>query len=165
MSWIRNVFGWVSVGGYAPTIPNPPPPPAPREVELSCFIKGLIRSMRETPGEWKRTDLSIMRVAWIHESSRTWVTHQAFGDSRYQGPLFISTQECKDRSNAECDALIDALYLYLEDPESVRLDAMVVKLNREREERNTKRRAPFEILGCPPPSAQSIPNQSPNASS
>ncbi len=121
--------------------PNPP--------ALSCFVKGLIRSMKETPGEWKRSDFTIFTCSWKHRSSEIRLAYQSSYsiDPDTRGLLFINDDP--HRNNFEHDAIVKALYNSLETPFQVELRERMVEAKAKKDAEFAIQRAPFEKLGCP----------------
>ncbi len=120
------------------------PSPVPVQPEpLSCFVLGLIRSMKETPGDWKRSEWS-GDPWWSHPSG---ITVTQWATSYWKGRVNVVGHEITDMERV---TLKHAFETYLENP-------IQEALARKRAEREAKEaieraaeRAPFEALGCPP---------------
>ena len=110
-----------------PPVAPPPPPPEP-----SCFVKGLIHSMRTEPQDWKRECFIGLGFSWSHKTQGVTL----YEDSRPYGGLSDRLPE------HESKLLATALQEYLVLPEKERA-------NREVQQREAAKREYFEKLGCP----------------
>ncbi len=135
----------------APTVPEPVP-------ELSCFVKGLIRSMQETPTDWSWIEdahsvshgrtYSRTSWAWKHTSGLT--VHMV--RSRYRG-------DDEERRNAyvqdhslyghDAHGLFAGTQTYLDNPRAAAIAAKRAAEQAVKDARLAAIRAPFEALGCP----------------
>lgn len=107
MNWFNRLF---SFGDRQPHEPLSQPT---KEPELSCFVKGLIRSMKETPEEWTRYERFYSGgEAWAHPalSGCIWLPAPL---SRY---VRLSNEKAPNLTYDESKALTDAVFVYLEEP-------------------------------------------------
>lgn len=132
MNWFTRLISFGS-WQHEPLAPQPAQPVP----ELSCFVKGLIRSMKETPGEWKtstwdrrwRQHLGVTLTDWGYPWSR-------------QGRIRVVGHEL---TPVELEALSAAWYAHIEPCIDDELKAMAAKAQAAAQ----AERAPFEKLGCP----------------
>lgn len=107
-----------------------------REPELSCFVKGIIRSMRETPDEWRYAGLCCYH--YPSDSTRPDLCLRR-ERSNYQPsgylPWYVENQKLTD---AEREAIGSQGIAHLQ-------SVAAKKADNER----VAARAPFERLGCP----------------
>lgn len=115
MNWLTRLFARDS---------KPPEP--------SCFVKGLIRSMKETPEKWERHHISHCDItSWGHSCPYVllWLP-----DLWHRSVHSVSSDFPK-LTRAEKKALTHALFEYLEKPYHAKIVEALT--------------APFEKLGCP----------------
>jgi hypothetical protein len=126
------------------------PVEAPKEApqpELSCFVKGLIRSMKETPDEWRRSEMTMFTCRWTHSSGISIAYDSPLSiDPRGRGTLLVDGEIIHGH---EHDVIVRALYDHLEGPVQAE-HARVATIEKTKEDaERAARRAPFEKLGCP----------------
>jgi hypothetical protein len=142
----------------SPPEPWPDPPAEPVDPEPSCFIKGIVKSMIQTPENW-------VYSAWVqipgqpdtHSSTYTHTSGLSvwIGDSFYYGGVrrgsftprrTVNVAEISPKDStvtrAELILLGETFDKYLEGP---RLD----KLKKEEELKEASNRVYFENIGCP----------------
>lgn len=153
-----------------PSDPAPefPPMAAPPTVStpISCFVKGLIRSMRESSDQWtyafKQSSSGGRRYSpwscwsWTHVSGMklTVFTERRAREDDEKFNLHIPAQSI---TPVEERALLEGVSLYLDGPRLARLRAAADAEEAERLAALAAKRAPFEALGCPS-GADSRPN-------
>lgn len=118
-----------TVGGEsAPTQPVEPP-------ALSCFVKGIIRSMRETPDDWGLVNNQCWHYAPDHRSLRRDCEldyARGYGIKSY---WWVRDQSVTEAESCAIEAQGIAFLIAHRQAKDERLRAVA--------------RAPFEALGCP----------------
>lgn len=113
-----------------PVIPNPPPP------KLSLFVRGIIKSMRETPDQWRRFDRT--GDLWIHDLSNVCIVISDDGTAHPVGHNSTSKHEIR--------ALHAASMAYLEGPIIAKAEAEKIADANRNALKLAAERAPFEAL-------------------
>lgn len=128
-----------------PVDPIPAPPP-----ELSCLVRGLIKSMKETPKEWERNEFALYGAMWTHTSTGVWVSHKD-GWNPYPGSIDYSSIFTNAGTIAphEKQPLISAFLIYLEGPDKARQEDLAKIVEEVAALESARLAAPFERLGCP----------------
>lgn len=110
-------------------VETPAPVPPPPHQEPSCFVKGLIHSMKTESQNWQRKHL--FNFYW---SCRGVVLHEGDRDPYYcpESPL----------SKSDSKLLAAAVQEYLVKP-------MTQQEEQKKDREEAAKRAPFEKLGCP----------------
>lgn len=108
-----------------PVYPVPAPPP-----ELSCFVKGIIKSMCENPDEWNVSDHRCTHSKTNLDMRRRRAHSRGWLDWKIEGQSI---------SDAESTAIQRQGVAYLQALAGQKRDAV-----------RAAARAPFEALGCPP---------------
>lgn len=119
----------------------------PQISELSCFVRGLIRSMKETPTEWEREPyVAFIRVYWRHFSG---ISISRWQDKDMLG-IYPNVNVTDYTPNpAEAIALKEAFLTYLENPYQAEIEKRRVEREAALQIRIAAQRASFEKLGCP----------------
>ncbi len=147
LAWVGAIFWFAKLNrkphGARP-VGLPPKPQLIESDDLSCFVKGLIRSIRETPAEWR---------CWVDLdgdddhclfSSRGVSLHYKANDSyyprQYDHPAF---------SRSERLALKDVIHTVLYQPTMAKARSTRAQRAADRLRAMAAQRAPFEALGCP----------------
>ena len=107
--------------------------------ELSCFVRGLIRSMKETPEKWERNHLYFIRATnWTYLSPYV----SLWMPDVYRWTVHSVSRDFPKLTRVEKKALTTSLFEYLEKPYQAKiLDARTIE--------QRKLMAPFEKMGCP----------------
>jgi hypothetical protein len=135
-------------------VPTPPAPSKPAP-EFSCFIKGVILSMKETPELWTWDKGEYVagyysgytKYLWTHSLSGLII---AYNNSRHG---FISFPQDHPSNAVEDNAICDAVKTYLEPLRTQHKDAEAKRIRAEELAKTAHIRAPFERLACPPNSS------------
>jgi hypothetical protein len=125
------------------SVVSPAPRPAP---EPSCFVKGIIRSMKETPEHWRLSDRYCLYYANL-DPIRTadQVTH-------VPPDLALSLNLHGDEHGKVWCWDIDGHYTTYEEKDAIKKQirqSFILPLEREKEAKAAAQRASFEQLGCP----------------
>ncbi len=157
---------------YGPSVGFPPRPQlmelqVTESSVLSCFVKGVIRSIIEHPDEWpmdppKTTDFytnsSSSAGGWTHASGVTVILSIYTRCLHLGGPRDYTKTETRsvylmggDHSltSHESTALLSAIDQYLEGPRLRAIERQIAHDRAIAESKAALIRAPFERLGCP----------------
>jgi hypothetical protein len=118
------------------------PRPAP---ELSCFVKGIIRSMKETPEHWRLFD---RRCSYYVNLDPI----RAGGRVSRIPDLTLSLNLHGDEHGDVWCWDVDGHYTTYEEKAAIEKQirlSFIAPLEREKEAKAAAQRAPFERLGCP----------------
>jgi hypothetical protein len=141
MNWFTRLFSKPEPAPQPVFVPPPKPMPV-----ISCFVKGLIRSMRETPHEWKLG----RETAWHTKPDGTvdiTLDNSCYYAESYLGreAVYLGWRVVGYEINGwEKYAIRDEGIAFLKDIEKKVEDAAYAK----RKEDLAALRAPFERLGC-----------------
>lgn len=131
--------------------PAPIVPPA----EVSCFVKGLIRSMRETPSQWTYSsdrwycNWYCNVWTWTHKSNIQ-IERREVREWGADGVIRqYTTIDRHPLKSHDSDALRIAITTYLDNPRIASIKAQNEAIEAARQAKLAAERAPWEALGCP----------------
>ena len=132
-------------GKIQPVDPWPAPP------ELSCFVRGLIKSMKETPDQWHRQPfMGFHTVTWLSGDLKIGQSQTPYSTDPKIEPVDVVGHSL---TAYERKMLTVTWQTLLEGPYQDGVKAVMEKDREERARVQAAVRASFEKLGCPTDSA------------
>lgn len=158
---IAGVLILILVVVYSPTgeytriryIPPSPPTPPPPKQEISCFIKGIIKSMKDTPGDWFLDSYRDKMLG--HKGTLTWVSrerHISSSRTGVFGEVYCITQNGIHLHTTNLTETAELTPAFLAIFNMAQLIKMMEQDIRDKADivRRDNMRKEFEVLGCPP---------------